>query len=449
MNSRLGLILGLLTFVISLAVIYSERIYLSSFVMVHMCILLVNSFSLFFYKNRPYSLFKIFHLFSLFFLGIAPVLQFNNDIRFIGDPRIPYYIKLLASVIILITIVLFNLIYYSVNSKFSIGVFKIVINKLKGFQDVNFYFSKRIEIFMVILSILSFYVIFSINNFNVFNLLLRGGMFTEKVEIQKSLVLLAEKFFRPLSLVIFVVSFSYNRKSRFTNGILFILFLFTAFPLGIARNSVAGFYLPLLLLFVPIFKKKHFFVTALIFGLLVVFPFLDGFRNFSDNSEVSLRVDFEMFKQVHFDAYITFPRVIYHDIVTNGNQLLGVFLFFIPRSIWPSKPLSSGQFHANEIGLIFDNLACSYWAEGYINFGYVGVFIFIMLLAYLSAVVDKMFWTYQNKNSFFNVIYTLLIGMFLFVLRGDLMNSYAYTFGMVFTAVSIYRLLIFMSKLKI
>ncbi|WP_193316031.1 hypothetical protein [Flavicella marina] len=280
-------------------------------------------------------------------------------------------------------------------------------------------------------------------------MLFRGGVFTDKIEVAKSLSLLIDKFFRPLSLVLFVISCMYNRKSWVFNVVLFILFFVTAFPLGLGRNAAAGFYLPLLLLFVPIFKRKHFFAAMMIFGLLVVFPFLDSFRNFGNNTEVELGLNFEMFTDLHFDAYITLSRVIYHDIITYGYQLLGVFLFFVPRSIWPSKPLSSGQFHAQELGLTYDNLACTYLAEGYINFGYFGVLFFILFLGYFTAVIDKFYWIHESEKSYFNVLYMLVLGMFLFVLRGDLMNGYAYTFGLIFTSIFAYKLVVFVSKIKV
>ncbi|RXP45919.1 O-antigen polysaccharide polymerase Wzy [Lutibacter sp. HS1-25] len=443
-----GLFLGLLTFILSMYVVISDVFEINGYVLIHIIIIAISSFSLFSYGNRSYSLYKIYHIFNLFFIGIAPVLQYTANSRFIGEPEIPYKYKMITSVVFLISTIVYNSLYFLVNSKFSIKYLENLNVKLSVFNMKGNRFSLLFKVLMIFISLICFYMIFMVNNFNILSMLFRGGIFNDKVEVEKSLSLLIDKFFRPLSLVLFIISFMYNRKAWIVNSILFLLFLITAFPLGLGRNAAAGFYLPLLLLFVPIFKKRHFFVSTMIFGLLIVFPFLDTFRNIGENSEFKFGLNFEMFTQLHFDAYITLARVIYHDIITYGYQLLGVFLFFVPRSIWPLKPLSSGQFHANEIGLTFDNLACTYLAEGYINFGYFGVFIFIIFIAYTSAVLDKAYWSLKNKNSYFNVIYVLLLGMFLFVLRGDLMNSYAYTFGLIFTAILGYMLLLYISSIK-
>ncbi len=449
MKITFGFILGLLTFGLSLyAILLDVKIY-NWYIAVHLIIIGVSSFSLFAYDNRPFSLFKMYHIFNLFFIGIAPVLQYLEHSRFVGEPEIPYRYKLITSIVFLISTLIYNSLYYYVDNRFSIRYISFINRRFKTTNFVNNYFSIFTQITMFLLSVLCFYMIFMVNKFNLFSMLFRGGVFTDKIEVAKSLSLLIDKFFRPLSLVLFVISCMYNRKSWVFNVVLFILFFVTAFPLGLGRNAAAGFYLPLLLLFVPIFKRKHFFAAMMIFGLLVVFPFLDSFRNFGNNTEVELGLNFEMFTDLHFDAYITLSRVIYHDIITYGYQLLGVFLFFVPRSIWPSKPLSSGQFHAQELGLTYDNLACTYLAEGYINFGYFGVLFFILFLGYFTAVIDKFYWIHESEKSYFNVLYMLVLGMFLFVLRGDLMNGYAYTFGLIFTSIFAYKLVVFVSKIKV
>ena len=125
-------------------------------------------------------------------------------------------------------------------------------------------------------------------------------------------------------------------------------------------------------------------------------------------------------------------RVIKDDIVTYGNQLLGALFFWIPRSVWPSKPVGSGYFVAEQTELSFNNISMPFWGEGYINFGYLGVIIFAIALAIVIARIDSKFWnkvvTQQNLEP---IKYYLLLGLLIFILRGDMLSSTAYTCGII------------------
>lgn len=86
-----------------------------------------------------------------------------------------------------------------------------------------------------------------------------------------------------------------------------------------------------------------------------------------------------MFKEGHFDSYQSILSVLNSEIITYGNQLLGVLLFWVPRSIWSNKPIGSGAFMAEITNLDFSNISMNYFAEGYINFGVFGMFLFLLV----------------------------------------------------------------------
>ncbi|MBS5037215.1 MAG: O-antigen polysaccharide polymerase Wzy [Fusobacterium sp.] len=67
----------------------------------------------------------------------------------------------------------------------------------------------------------------------------------------------------------------------------------------------------------------------------------------------------------------------------------------------------------------------NYFGEGYINFGYIGIVLFIIFIAYINARFDKLYWNYREKN-YFVVFYLIMLSMEIFILRGDLMSSFAY-----------------------
>ena len=157
-----------------------------------------------------------------------------------------------------------------------------------------------------------------------------------------------------------------------------------------------------------------------------------------------------MFLESHFDAYSNFVHILANDITTSGYQLLGSLLFWVPRSIWPSKPIGSGAFLSEEIKLNWTNISCCYFAEGYINFGFFGILIFTFFLAWYCASFDKAYWKInkeKNKNyCFFELIYLLLLGLTFFIMRGDLMSSFAFTLGFIFSVLFVYYMLLFIRK---
>ena len=156
-------------------------------------------------------------------------------------------------------------------------------------------------------------------------------------------------------------------------------------------------------------------------------------------------IDLAMFMKGHFDNYINFVRILKHEIITDGEQLLGVLLFFIPRAIWPNKPENSGLLIYEKLDLYFDNISVNYFAEGYLNSGYLGIIIFIVLFAFLNAKMDKHFWI-VNKGSLsrevrFTSLYLSLFGMMFFILRGALLSAFPLTLGLLLAVYIVFFIL--------
>ncbi|HHX69333.1 MAG TPA: oligosaccharide repeat unit polymerase, partial [Gallicola sp.] len=320
---------------------------------------------------------------------------------------------------------------------------KKISEKRKNFilKFVIHYKLNPLQILLLIsLSIISFLMIYNANSNSIVSMLFRGGEFKELIQMSTTSGLIIHRVFQPLAMMCLLYYISSKTKNILVYFILILLALITCSPLGMARFSAAAMYIPLFLLIIPILRKKNVFSIVFILGLLLVFPFLNNFRNFTGN-EINFGFNFGMFSEGHFDSYQNFALVVSENIVTWGRQLVGVILFWIPRSIWADKPIGSGGFIAEDQGFTFSNVSCNYFAEGYINFGYVGILIFIIALSYITAKLDKMYWTISvySKNNYFNVIYYVLIGMLFFVLRGDLMSSFAYTIGFLFSIWLVYK----------
>ena len=89
------------------------------------------------------------------------------------------------------------------------------------------------------------------------------------------------------------------------------------------------------------------------------------------------------FESLHYDAFSNVLATLeYVEIngISFGYQLLGVILFFIPRSIWVSKPTSTGEligeYLMNTTPRDYSNLSNAIVSEGYINLGIIGVVLF-------------------------------------------------------------------------
>lgn len=404
---------------------FSVRVYLTSLI-----IIIISIINIFSNENQPFSLEKIFYLFTLFFLGISPLLQFYVGISQFGARLLKedeyFYINLLIIVILLIYKLFYNYFY----SKKIKEKNKIILSKF----NINNKLNSLQSLLLLSLSIISFILIFNANNNSLFSMLFRGGEFKDLVQMSSTTGLIIFRVFQPLSMMCLLYYITSKSNNIIVYIVVIVLALITCSPLGMPRFSAAAMYIPLLLLVFPIMRKKYIFSIVFILGLLILFPFLENFRNYSGDT-LRIGLNFDMFYQGHFDSYQNFALIVSDNMITWGRQLFGVIFFWLPRSIWPNKPIGSAAFIAEEQDFIFHNVSCNYFAEGYLNFGFFGIFIFVIILSFVTAKLDKLYWTISVKsiNNYFNVVYYVLLGMLFFVLRGDLMSSFAYTVGFVFS----------------
>jgi hypothetical protein len=397
--------------------IFSNRVFLTS-----VLIQLISTYYIFSNEDSPYSLNKIFYLFTLFFLGIAPLLQFYNATYFFSIKLLSEVEYFLMNLLILFIILIYQILYswfYKVKLTKKAMVY---ITKFKLNENLN---ALQISI-LILISLFSFFTIFYINNFSIISMLVRGGEIKEHIESTGLQDLVFTQFIRPLSMV----SFLYFCLSKNSNPYVFVLLF-----------NVGALYIPFLIILIPIFRKKHIFSISLIFSLLVLFPFLDKFRNISATSEIDLDLNFKMFTEAHFDSYNNFGLIVTEDIVTYGRQLLGVLLFWLPRVFWQDKPIGSGAFLADKLNFSFSNVSANFFAEGYINFGLIGIILFLIALAFFTARMDKLYWSvlFNQRNNFFKVIYLIILGMLFLVLRGDLMSSFAFTCGFMLAIFVVFK----------
>ena len=377
-------------------------------------------------NNLPYGLSQIFYLFTLTFLGLAPLYQYLQNITLWGGSPFKDGDFLKVNILLIISLIIYQ-ISYSKTLKNKNKLKKIRIKPISNS-------------YLLITSIIATLYIFFIYGANISALIFRSEYMNADVVSGGGLSYLVNTFFiRPIPAICFLLFKFYKKRNRLIEFVLLGLMLLTNAPTGMPRFAVAAFYIPMLFIYVPFIRQKLSFPFVILFALLVIFPLLNLFRLSSEN--INLKIDLSMLLAGHFDSYQMMARVISEDFITYGYQLLGVVFFFVPRFIWPTKPIGSGYLIAHEYDYYFDNLSMNYFGEGYINFGFIGMFAFAIIMGKINGYFDRQYWI--NKRSsipVFSLIYCISIGMEFAILRGALLNIFPVFIGYTTSLLLIYKI---------
>ncbi len=393
--------------------------------------------------RKAFSLNQIFWIFVLLFMGLAPFFQYTTGIipwgKKIEDVT---FIKANSIIISCLSVYFFVRNHLMKHSERcyecklpSLNFDERFIRRYRGVGNIVF------VICSLLLCVLSGKGLF-----------LRSLAEHSNFIHNSSLQLLFDKVFRGAVLYFSIITIALFKEGKIKNMqlVLVLLLSFIAnFPLAVPRYWAATFYIALLLICVARYlsKRIYWFRICLVGSILIVFPLLSIVRYSKD--EITHRFNgirdvFSLsFSYGDFDAYASFCSTInyvHEHGITWGKQLLTVLLFFIPRSIWNNKSVGSGALVNQLKGSDFTNFCSPIFAEGYINFGVIGAVLFIALLAWLLTRYDQYYW-YENRGNFPIIFYPVAIGMCFFMLRGDLLSSFAYTVGIYITGWAFHRLL--------
>jgi hypothetical protein len=136
---------------------------------------------------------------------------------------------------------------------------------------------------------------------------------------------------------------------------------------------------------VPLFLAGYIGMASL------AFPYLDSFR-VSTGYINAVRPPYAFFLgKTDYGAVTDIgltirlaERLGYH----GGEQLLGALLFWVPRAAWPDKPANTGYLISVDTNFPNTNLDSPLWAEGFIDFGWVGVLLVLGVFGLLCRAVD-------------------------------------------------------------
>ncbi|MCO4293120.1 oligosaccharide repeat unit polymerase [Solitalea sp. MAHUQ-68] len=392
-------------------------------------------------NKYAYSFNVFYWLFVLLFFAIFPTLQYSTKAFPWGDnPTEATVLK--ANCIIIFSCMVYETFYFwgTRNREGSNGS----LSKLwtVKFSPLNYKIGFIIFLFCsaLIVNTLGFSSLFSRANVNEVSS--ESGASTIQMLLFDKLTRSPILFFTLITINFYFIE---KKISWLTLLIVLTISIITNFPLALPRYFLGAFYLGVILNCKRVLKSPLLIPSVLICSLIIVFPLLTLSRysfatwsyivdNFS--SIISL-----FWSSGDFDAYSMLCRSIsYVDShsMSYGGQLAGAMFFFVPRAIWPNKPVGTGFMIAESLGWDFKNVSCPFVAECFVNFGYLGILVLIGIVAYVIARYDKFYWQYLNSaksNNFWIVLYPSLMGLFFFMLRGDLMSSYAYIFGLLTVAL--------------
>jgi hypothetical protein len=400
-----------------------------------------------FIDNKNVANIFTFIFFYLFFL-IAPILQISNAAEVTLVNTLPINIDRLVYVNFLtILFLVLYLIGYLLAQLFWNR--KTILSPVSIESGVV----EPVLVFLIFISVFAAFLAYKDVRSKVIlvELLETAG---EEASLSQGL-LKAKVFYNiPLATYLFCLFFYRGNMKWLILGVLFVLVVVTKNPVLERRNAVGATYLTILYSHVAPYFRTNRSTFLLFFGLFVIFfplssifthgnVFLYGFRSLDIGS-----VLIDHFTQLHYDAWANYAAGIEYISShghTFGRQVLGVLLFFVPRSLWSSKPVSSGELIGDylmaEHEMWFNNLSFPLHAEAYIDFGVIGVAIYALLFS------QFVFWLGQKMLIAGRIgqYVAVYIGISLmFVLRGTLMSTFAFTTGAV---VAIWMIPVFLTNI--
>jgi len=252
------------------------------------------------------------------------------------------------------------------------------------------------------------------------------------------------------ALVIWIARHTCGQQTAWLWKAMTIMMLFSTFllnnPISTPRFKVGTILLSILF----VLPWRRWSSTAAIcgtaFGLLIIFPFADLFRNTLDTNLSSdlaqTSVVSELTKNGDYDAFqmITNATMVLEQNGTDyqlGRQLSGSLLFWVPRAIWSNKPIATGEWVAERQGYGYTNLSAPLWVEFFIDGGWLLLMIGFMGYGYLVRVLDR--WHAIGHNAGEARVVSILIPIYagyqFFLLRGSLMPALAYLMPILLVAL--------------
>lgn len=418
------------------------------FILSNLFITFILTFKIFFIKKNI-SIKSIIYIFLLFFFGLSPIYQLNNNF-YIWGTFLTKDEVIISNITIILILLLLEIFSRPITTKKKTNLKSVSnndnFNLIKIANSIEIDMSFRKQLFLLIVSFSLFILFFYAYSFNYFNLVYRINDNEDGFNGGVLFYLFISYIIRPLIFNIFIISIFCKKKSKLIFTLLFILAIISVFPTGVPRFFSATMYLTLFyLFFLKYYKKNISLLFILSLGLIFIFPFFDFFRWAAVGNDLSNYIFNLDLASGNFDAFGMFTLALNRGTIVFGKNIVSAFLFYIPRSLWPNKEIGSGAKISGELDLELDNISMPYFAEGYLAFGIIGLILLTILISiYCTKIDNKIYYLIKYKyytiNPMLLIFYLNLVFLVFFIMRGDLMSSFAYLCGISFSNYLLYRL---------
>lgn len=190
------------------------------------------------------------------------------------------------------------------------------------------------------------------------------------------------------------------------------------------------------LLFVAVPRSIAHYRAILLLGVVaavLVFPYADHFRYPEAHRPVLNSDSFlEPLTRKDYDQVLMFANALSfaedgHGH-TDGRQVTGALLFFVPRSIWADKPTDTGMMVGEWMGSNNTNLSSPLWMELWLDFGPLGMLAGFIALGYAGERMDRRYVVRvtpgaHNAGAVAAVLFPLIAGYSFILVRGALLQA--------------------------
>jgi len=419
------------------------------------------------YIERSYSPFlSAYIVFNFLFFIVAPLTQISileqtPSPEFVN--KFPYKKDLILQANVLI--ILFNISFIAVYA---------FLKRFKPLRKASVLSNESLKILpltIVILLVISILVFLMSIDFVQYEIS-RPSWQKSEISVFAMLVWTKVLFLTPFAGVILCFQYFRKKYKKPLNYAIIITFLFVFLlllfwfknPLIEKRNALGPIYICLMIIFLPKLLNSNTKMLGFLFlTMIVAFPLTAVFTHTDASFSEILKSPAILFEETNKGGgIVTAFNTLNYDAFANilatieyvgeygfamGGQLLSAFLFFVPRSVWSSKPVSTGELVGDHLidryDFTYSNLSNPMVSEGYINYGILGVILGAIFLAFVT--VKFMSWLRSNDDLKRILAYYLAIH-FIFLLRGDFTNGYSYFIGTVIGVLLIPKSIEFLIK---
>ncbi len=114
-----------------------------------------------------------------------------------------------------------------------------------------------------------------------------------------------------------------------------------------------------------------------------------------------------------------------------GMQMLGALLFWVPRVLWPSKPIETGAMATGDLGHEFTNLSPPIMSEPLVDVGMLGVPFIGAVFGLILGRLDLTYWHGREDPAtglrVIDCIYPFWVGLVIFLTRGGSFAAMGWT----------------------